>query len=266
MTKYKSDRIIDGRHRTVIVDETETGTKIVNRNPTKEELKGLEEEPYIRKIIKKYNGKNTCPRIRDGDECGNELKSGHAHRERDKEGNWTGRWICDKCRKIEYHKEYRERSDCYNNIIKSVANRRINCLDPNSAQAKGDISQTITCYVHNVKDLNLENDNYCSPIDHSRHPVLGILQSKGRLYNSLEKYWHASISNEHGKEFDNLIFYCYDKNMKIIIRVYIFPKDEIIKRTSICIYNNDKFHWYDKYRVDEKPYNDTYQNILDKNR
>lgn len=42
---YKSYRIIDGKSRWVIVDET---GKIVNRYPSKDELKGLKKEKYIR--------------------------------------------------------------------------------------------------------------------------------------------------------------------------------------------------------------------------
>lgn len=42
MTNYKSTRIIDGKPRTIIVDENE---KIINRNPNKDELKILEHIP-----------------------------------------------------------------------------------------------------------------------------------------------------------------------------------------------------------------------------
>ena len=40
--RYKSDRIIDGKRRTIIIEDG----KIINRNPNKEELKILEEEPF----------------------------------------------------------------------------------------------------------------------------------------------------------------------------------------------------------------------------
>ena len=43
MTYYKSWRLIDGKPRLVIVDET---GNIVNRNPTEDELKGLDKELY----------------------------------------------------------------------------------------------------------------------------------------------------------------------------------------------------------------------------
>ncbi len=50
-----------------------------------------------------------------------------------------------------------------------------------------------------------------------------------------------------------------DKYRKSIQRVYVFPYEEVIKRKGITIYNNSTSHWYDKYRVDEEPYNDVYQ-------
>lgn len=49
--KYKSDRIIDGKPRRVVVDEN---GHIINKNPVKEELKGLEKE------LHKVNRKKPC--------------------------------------------------------------------------------------------------------------------------------------------------------------------------------------------------------------
>lgn len=56
--KYKSDRIINGKRRTVIVEDG----KIVDKNPIKEKLKGLEEEQYFgkykdRRMDNKYTEK-----------------------------------------------------------------------------------------------------------------------------------------------------------------------------------------------------------------
>lgn len=48
--KYKSDRIIDGKLRRVIVEDG----KIINKQPSREELKNLEIEKLDRRNIKKY--------------------------------------------------------------------------------------------------------------------------------------------------------------------------------------------------------------------
>lgn len=49
--KYTSTRLIDGKPRKIIVDE-----HIINKNPNKEELKGLEKEEYRR--YNKYENKD----------------------------------------------------------------------------------------------------------------------------------------------------------------------------------------------------------------
>ncbi len=46
------------------------------------------------------------------------------------------------------------------NIIKSLAKRRIGNFDPNSSQSKGDISEEVTCKVRKVKNLNIENNDF----------------------------------------------------------------------------------------------------------
>lgn len=57
------------------------------------------------------------------------------------------------------------------------------------------------------------------------------------------------------------------KDRKNIERVYIFPKKEIIIRNGVTIYKNPtRAVWYEKYRVDEKPYNDAYHSLLRKDK
>lgn len=196
--------------------------------------------------------------------CGKKnLNSKIALRER-KRGDWTGNWLCKSC----YSKDYEKNNpNSRNNLIKSLYDSRTRNLDPNSNKAKGDVSQLITCRNFNVKDLNIENDNFHTPIDHSEHPLLGILQSKGstllmRYIGSIKyEYWSFCIINEVDKNFDYLVVYCFSDDRKNIERVYIIPQEEIIKRSSFIIYNNDHSHWYDKYRTDEKSYNKIYHNI-----
>lgn len=210
----------------------------------------------MKEIYRYYNRTNTC------DICGNKLVPGIARREYDKDGNQTGRWICRNCRQ----KEYRKNPNSFHSLLKEMTDFRLCKLDPNSNHGKGLIFQQITVKARRVKDLNIEYDNFHAPIDHSRDPELGILQSKGAVYSIKEKNWHCNWSNEHNKEFDNLIFYCMDKDMKNVERVYIFPKKEVLKITTITIVKNPtkrRFveQWYEKFRVDEKPYNDVYHKI-----
>lgn len=260
---YKSCRFVDCKLRWIVVDENE---RIININPSKEELKGLEKEIYFKK---KYNETNTCDRCG----IGFDIATGNPRREYKKEGNWTGKWDCQSC-----YEKYDPNSK--NNIIKSMRDRRTGNLDLNSEQAKGDLFQELTCRwrstvsVIPVEDLNKKLDNYNSPIDHSRDSELGIIQTQGRLYNKYNQLWNFnSLEREWEKEFDNMICYCASKDGKVIERLYIFPYEEIGNRKGIGIYknptdshSNPKTSWYDEYRVKDedtiKRVNDIWKEII----
>lgn len=61
MTEYKSVRLIDGKPRKVIVDEN---GNIVNRNPNKDELKGLEKEFYENRQPNRYTNEELLEYLR----------------------------------------------------------------------------------------------------------------------------------------------------------------------------------------------------------
>lgn len=265
--RYKSYRILGW----AIVDEN---GKVVSDNPSKEELKGLQEEPYIdgrskRMKRESYNLTNTCEKIRQVGfswrMCGNELKSHHAHREYNKEGKKTGRWICDFC----YNRYDPNRKNLYKERYGVVANSRTGNILQGSNKEKGDMFERLTSIWREVKILSIENDYYMGPIDHSRDSELGIIQTKGRFYNSVNRRWSFSgLEREYNKEFDFMISYCADKDGKYIEKIYIFPKSEIIKRKGITIVKNPSrwTPWYEQYRViDEeiiKKINDIWKEII----
>lgn len=242
--EYTSNRYIDGKVRRVIVDES---GKIVNRNPNKDELKGLDEEPRYPQDTRKKSTKY-C------DRCGKEFNKtcGNPCREYNKDIKWTGKWLCGLCYGID-HNQW--------NILKQIGNRRTGNLDPNCAVAKGDRFQELTCRWRStistipVEDLNKKNDNYSrgTPIDHTPDSELGIIQTRGRLYDSYNQIWGTGgLDRDWYKKFDTMIFYCASKDGKTIERIYIFPKDVITKRTGITLYNNDRYHWYEQYRVTDE--------------
>lgn len=72
-----------------------------------------------------YNRTNTCDRC----SLSFDKASGHPLREYNKEGNWTGRWLCQNC-----YQKYSSSSQ--DNAKKSLAGRRTGNLDPNSQSAK----------------------------------------------------------------------------------------------------------------------------------
>lgn len=97
---------------------------------------------------------------------------------------------------------------------------------------------------------------------------LGILQTKGRFYNSKYKRWpFGDLEGEWNKKFDNMICYCANEDGTLIERVYIFQKEEIIGRQHIIIYNNESSHWYDKYLVTDlehlKKVNEIWNSIIE---
>lgn len=206
-----------------------------------------------------YNQTDTC------DRCGRDF-NGRALREYNKENKHTGKWICVNC----YYKEY--------NKVMKLRDRRIGTLDPYSTQAKGDNFEELTCrWRTNISTIPVENlnkilDNYTTPIDHSFDSELGIIQTKGRLYNKRNQWWHfTDLQRDWNKNFDCMICYCSNIDGTLIERIYIFPKAEIIDRISITIYwkTGSRGSWTDKYRIIDteimKNVNEIWKNIIKNN-
>lgn len=230
-------------------------------------------ESEIKRMIKRkenYNETNTCDRCRK-----TKLYPGYAYKEKDLNGKWTGKWICKKCQL----KDYNNYPDSYNNARKQLADRRTGNLDPSSSQAKGDDTQLLSCLWLDIKDLNIDKDNYVTPIDHSRHPMLGVPLTQGRRYNSFERMWcFTHLDRDRDKEFDVLIAYCISKDGRKIERIYIFPKEEVIKRKTISIYKNPMntrgtnsiIPWYEQYRIKDEEVivkvDDIWNKIIEKRR
>jgi len=239
MAEYKQKRITDVGEKPRYVILNGRGI-VIDKNPDKKRLDGALPWNF------KYNDTNTCYRCgRNFDDIG----WCHPMKERDEKGKWIGEWDCGKCwQKFDPNSE--------DNIKKRLRNRRTGNLK-DARLIFGDNCEELTRRWRStvstvpVKNLNIENDNYNSPIDHSWDSELGVIQTKGRSYDNINGVWHQNWENEHNKKFDNLIFYCASRDGKIIERIYIFPWEEVIKRTGISIYKNPSkgIHWYEKYRV-----------------
>lgn len=192
---------------------------------------------------RQYNSTNICTICRK-----NILTPGHVYREYNEKGDWTGKWVCRNCRRKD--------------IWKESTHFRNGDLDPFCETGKGYMSQQVTCRVLGIGDMNIKNDNFNTPIDHSKHHLYGNIATKSRLYDRINKSWSFYSGGEHNKDVDNMFSYCLDDNMKNIIKGYIFPKKLITGRQRITINDNINLE-YEKYRIkDIKPFNDTYQEIL----
>lgn len=195
----------------------------------------------------KYNETNTC------DRCGNDLIPTKATREY-KEENWTGKWICNICYLHDYNEYHKD--DRRNYTKETYISRRKGILNPNSNAAKGDRAEELTSKWRGVKVLSKELDHYELPYDHSMDPELGVIQTKSKLYDPYNKSWSARWKNEHDKIFDYLIYYCLSSDGTVVERIYIFPNNEVVKRSGISIYSHSlnigrgsKLAWYEEYRV-----------------
>jgi len=174
--------------------------------------------------------------------CGTDKTCGHWRRCYDKKGKWNRKYVCNKCYKKNWNRET------------FLSDRRTGNINPNCSSAKGDLFEELTAIWRGIKRLSVENDNYGLPFDHSLDPELGIIQTKGRLYN-IYGYWpFGDFEREYNKNFDYMICYCADKNGVNIERIYIFPKEEIVKRTGTKITKNPSRgeQWYEKYRVKDE--------------
>lgn len=211
-----------------------------------------------------YNKTNVCDGTKeDGEKCKNKLYPHNAYKEYKYEKLmkiWTKNWLCKSC----YSKDYdKNNSNSRNNILKSIGNCRTGNQDEDSAQAKGKKSQKLACKSYGWIDLNEKNDNYSTgtPID-CYDPKTGLYhQVQWRSYDDYNKCWNSGgkLEREWYKEFTDMVFYCADRYGRIIERIYIFPIEEIRKRTGITIYKNPKDRWgnpitpwYEKYRVKDE--------------
>lgn len=201
----------------------------------------------IKSKNRQYNLTNTC------DKCGiTKLTPKNSFRKYNEKGEWIGKWICRKC----YLKnDYKERF---------INNRRIGNLNPNSNQEKGDKFQNLACKWKKLTDLNKYNDNYNFPIDCIDIETGLKYQIKGKLDSGYDTYSFGHLNKDINKDFDYYIFFCINKDGKIVDKIYIIPKNEFNYRTGITI--SSKNGWYEQYRITDeetiKKVNDIWKEII----
>lgn len=174
-----------------------------------------------------------------------------------KNGTWNHKsYVCYWC----YGDLYRKRPDSNNNIIKYLANSRIGNVDRFENRGKGIIGQWIGGKTLGLKDLNIENNNFNEPIDLSWHSIYHNIDVKIATYNNVNDQWRFENIRH---SYDNLLALCMDryklwKNVEIAYMIPISQTDT----TSITIFKNlSKGGKYEKFRIDEKPYNDMYHSV-----
>lgn len=238
MSKYKDIIIVCRKSKWIIVDGHR---KTINKCPTKEELNSIAKWNF------KYNETETCDRCKENG-IDTKLVSGKTYREKDKDGNETGRWICINC-----YSKYMQKfdSDSQNNTRKTIANFRTGNLDQNSDIAKAIRSQKLACKLYGWEDLNEKYDNYKIPIDCYDLKTKLYHQVQSRYYDIEKRYWpFTGFEDEWKKIFETMVCFCISADGKIVERIYKFPENVVKNKGSATIVRNSsrRSSWYEKYR------------------
>lgn len=184
---------------------------------------------------------------------------GYAHwlKEYNERNIFTGRYICVRC-----DSEKRNNNEnSYNNLIKLMTMSRMENLSIEDNKGKGLIGEAVIAKVLGLKILGIEAGNLHFEFDLSIDKQYNMIESKIRrpLYGD----WKVHLSEYHN--FDTLFILCMDNAMKNIVRVYAIPKDELDGLTGITLLRNPTpsigSKW-EKFIIDEKPYNDAYQDLI----
>lgn len=220
---------------------------------------------------KRYNQTNTCYRcIEEGKTIDESQLPDKAYKEKDKDGKKTEEWICRKHWRRDYEKND---PDSYSNIIRSMSNSRMDNLDPSSPKGKADKDQELACELYGYVDLNKKYDNYSASIDCLDEKTGLLYQIRGRVYNPEYGKWSfGHFGGEIYKDYKDMILICFNKNRKIVERIYRIPFEKEIKKRrkgiAICKNPSKGDMWYEYYRVkDEKEIkmaNDILKKILEK--
>lgn len=292
MIYYKSLRLINGKPKWAISDENYN----IVQNPTKEQVDLSIDEKDRPKICCVCRGTDTydhwfkhrCKKVcctgylcrKCYRECGIikkiDIKRKCNKCGREESSHWYKDGILDLCNMC--YQKYSPNSA--NNTIKSMAKcrtkriiriDRFGNLDDNEL---GYVVECIVCDTYGIKIYNDEADNYRSPFD-AIHPEYGKFQIKGVSFNIVEGQWRIRFRDTEilWPVFDFAVIICMDGNKpwKNVERVYKIPQEELVNRKSIAIVKNPTdcvgnlmTPWYEKYRIDEKPFNDTWYDLKDK--
>lgn len=177
----------------------------------------------------------------------------------DSNGSWDEKsYICEIC----YDKEHRKLPDSNANLIKSMRQFRNNELSKDCSSGKAFIGEQIWRKARGVDNCNIKMDNFAYKYDHSPDSEYGITNTKTASLSHHQGTIEVWRFSPNGK-YDHAVLFCMSKNWKDVERTYIIPESEMKKGTSITITKNPSrgVPWYEKYRVDEKPYNDAYHNM-----
>lgn len=166
------------------------------------------------------------------------------------------KYLCHNCWHKKYYRDHEGDANRWDNVIKSLANIRTGQVSIYDDKGKGIIGEAIVAKIRKLKILAIELDNFSfKGFDLSFDIMYGRIQVKFRL--CIYGEWNVKYGD---KDFDTLFVICTDESMKSVVRVYAIPKEELGGEYGTTITKNCII--YEKYRIDEKPYNDEYQSLM----
>lgn len=172
---------------------------------------------------------------------------------KDKDGNWTGGYLCNKC-----FNKYDP--DSYDNIRKHMRKVRTGCIEKGSNQYKSIISEATVCKVLGIENLNIKNDNFEYYIDAS-HDKYGHIDIKACSPDDHDE-WNFYTK----RKIDCDTYFCLgmDYKWKNVETVLIVPNEDwLIDISGITISRYPKHSSrYDIFKVDNSQYNEAYHDLL----
>ena len=196
-------------------------------------------------ILTDNNEENICKM------CGNNKTSGNWHRH-SKSGLYP---ICKHCYDI-------HDPNSYNNIMKVSTKSRNKELSKNSTKGKSFRTEQAILKTLGLENCNIEKNNFSYKCD-GNSDDFGMIQIKSSAleFGDGFKYYEWKFDKIKLENCNTVFLVCMDKNYKNILRVYKISSEHIhIEYIRINPHTEIKWNWND-FRIDEKPYNDTYHNM-----
>lgn len=225
MTGYKSYRIIDGRPRKVVVDKN---GEIINKNPSKEELKDLEKENYKRDI-KRYTDNGLL----------NYLKKYYI--EYGKPPTWSDF--------VNNHKypnpdTYRKRFGSWSRALKIVG------LDIDTIVKqgillnnchKGRLFEIIIRDHFENRPTDLSGDNCNNPCD-GICPNGKTYEVKSSKFYTIDKCWNFGTRNRYKEEIEYYYFGAFNEDWSKLMYIWRVPGEIVEKDYFIVNMYGGKFN------------------------
>lgn len=155
---------------------------------------------------------------------------------------------------------------CYHKLKRKCRNKE---LEKDSRKGKGYRVEQAIAKTLGIKNCNIELDNFNTIFDLYHPEKYKEIQSRSVQPSIRKAYWKCKIYEYDVwhfpvdlPEYDTLMAVCMSKDYEDIDRMYAIPVDKLSPSQGLTIYKDPKLPaWYEEFRIDEKPYNETYHSL-----